>query len=133
MSRPQPRRSALAGSSPVAPPAPELVTPPDSPDSPDSPESPESPVAGQRSSRAQRTRPAPRGKYPPKVTFYQDPADTARVRGAILHTNVTEGPRTLSQFIHRAVMAEVERLERTYNNGRPFPPIGPHGTREPTT
>lgn len=127
MSRPQPRRSALAGSSPVAPPAPELVTPPESPDSPESPD------AGQRSSRAQRTRPAPRGKYPPKVTFYQDPADTARVRGAILHTNVTEGPRTLSQFIHRAVMAEVERLERTYNNGRPFPPIGPHGTREPTT
>src|SRR5690606_34071687 len=53
-----------------------------------------------------------------------------RVRGAILPTNGSEGPRTLSQFIHRAVMAEVERLERTYNNGRPFPPIGPHGTRE---
>lgn len=66
-------------------------------------------------------------KYPPKVSFYQDPEDTARVRGAILHTMATEGSRSMSQFIHQAVMAEVERLETKYNGGRPFPPVG---TRE---
>ena len=36
----------------------------------------------------------------------------------------TEGSRSLSQFINQAVMAEVERLERKYNNGEPFPPVG---------
>lgn len=65
-----------------------------------------------------------RPKYPPKVSFYQDPADTDRMRAALLHTLVTEGSRSLSQFIHSAVMTEVERLERKYNNGKPFPPVG---------
>lgn len=63
-------------------------------------------------------------KYPPKVSFYQDPEDTARVRGAILHTMTTEGSRSLSAFIHHAVMVEVERLEAKYNGGRPFAPMG---------
>lgn len=65
---------------------------------------------------------APKRRYPHKVSFYQDPESTARVRGAILYTP-QEGPRTLSQFIDHAVMAEVERLETKYNHGDPFPPI----------
>lgn len=65
-----------------------------------------------------------RTKYPPKVSFYQAREDTDRVRGAILHTMASEGPRSLSQFINGAVMAEVERLERKYNGGQPFPPVG---------
>lgn len=69
-------------------------------------------------------RPKPKRKYPAKVSFYQDPADTDRVRGAILHTMTTEGPRSLSQFIHQAVMAEVARLEHKYNDGQPFPSVG---------
>nr|WP_290280186.1 hypothetical protein [Corynebacterium faecale] len=36
----------------------------------------------------------------------------------------TEGNRNLSQFVNRAVMAEVERLEAKYNNGEPFPSVG---------
>lgn len=63
-------------------------------------------------------------KYPPKVSFYQDREDTDRVRGAILHTMASEGSRSLSQFIHKAVMAEVERLESKYNDGQPFPAVG---------
>jgi hypothetical protein len=58
------------------------------------------------------------------VSFYQDPEDTDRMRAALLHTLVTEGSRSLSQFIHNAVMTEVIRLERKYNNGEPFPPVG---------
>lgn len=64
--------------------------------------------------------------YPPKVSFYQDKEDTDRIRGAILYTQATEGPRTLSQFLHRAAMTEVERLEAKYNDGKPFPPIQAH-------
>lgn len=65
---------------------------------------------------------APR-KHPNKVSFYQDPADTARLRGAVLHTMVAEGHRSLSQFIIRAVMKEVQRLEEKYNDGKPFPAV----------
>ena len=47
-----------------------------------------------------------------------------RVRGALLHTMATEGPRTLSQFINDAVMKEVTRLEKKHNAGKPFPKLG---------
>lgn len=63
-------------------------------------------------------------QYRPKVSFYQDATDTARMRGALLHTQIQEGHRSLSEFIHRAVMAEVERLEQQYNDGEPFPEVG---------
>lgn len=65
---------------------------------------------------------APR-KHPNKVSFYQEPEDTARLRGAVLHTMVPEGHRSLSQFVIRAVMKEVQRLEEKYNSGQPFPAV----------
>ena len=65
---------------------------------------------------------APR-KHPNKVSFYQEPEDTARLRGAVLHTMVAEGHRSLSQFVIRAVMKEVQRLEEKYNDGKPFPAV----------
>lgn len=65
---------------------------------------------------------APR-KHPNKVSFYQDPEDTARLRGAVLHTMIAEGHRSLSQFVIRAVMKEVQRLEEKYNDGAPFPAV----------
>ncbi len=111
--RPAPRKSSLAGSSPVAPPAQPAAAPAPSAVDP----APAQPVAPSSTAKA-------KPKYPPKVSFYQDPEDTARVRGAILHTMTTEGARTLSQFIHQAVMAEVERLEAKYNGGQPFPAVG---------
>lgn len=106
MSRPEPRKSSLAGSSPVTPPTPAAA-----------------PAAPSPSSATSAKKP-PAGKYPAKVSFYQDPEDTDRVRGAILYTMTTEGNRNLSQFVQKAVMAEVERLEAKYNNGEPFPPVG---------
>lgn len=67
---------------------------------------------------------APSGKkYPPKVTFYQPQNDTARMRGAFRHTDREEGDRSLSDFIHKAVMAEVERREKKYNSGKAFPDL----------
>ncbi|KFC52528.1 hypothetical protein V1463_11910 [Micrococcus yunnanensis] len=62
-------------------------------------------------------------KYPPKVTFYHPQDDTARMRGAFRHTDREEGDRSLSDFIHKAVMAEVERREQKYNSGKPFPDL----------
>lgn len=102
MIRPTPRKSSLAGSSPVTPPQPAAQAAP-------------GPAASVRAHGKK--------KYPHKVSFYQDPEDTARVRGAILYTMTTEGNRNLSQFVNRAVMAEVERLEVKYNNGEPFPSV----------
>lgn len=122
--RPAPRRSSLAGSTPTTPPQPAPAPAPAQPVAPMPNQAPhEAASTGALSPGPQMGVAARRGKYPPKVSFYQDPADTARVRGAILHTMVTEGPRTLSQFIDRAVMAEVARLEATYNSGQPFPPV----------
>jgi len=119
--RPAPRKSSLAGSSPVAPPAQPATTPaPPVVEAAQQPTSEAPPAAAASPARA-------KPKYPPKVSFYQDPEDTARVRGAILHTMTTEGARNLSQFIHQAVMAEVERLEAKYNGGQPFPPVEARG------
>ncbi|WP_102510728.1 ParB family protein [Sanguibacter massiliensis] len=116
--RPTPRKSALAGASPVLPPRPATVTTP----SANADDAPAIEPKEDKTSRPAESRPRP--KYPPKVSFYQAREDTARVRGAILHTGALEGPRSLSQFINDAVMAEVERLEAKYNGGQPFPSVG---------
>lgn len=102
MNRPSPRKSSLRGSSPVAPPP---------------AETPETRKAEEPSTSGKK-------KWRHKVSFYQDPADTDRVRGAILHTMVKEGNRNLSQFVNDAVMAKVEELEAKYNHGEPFPAVG---------
>ena len=130
MTRPTPRKSSLSGSSPITslPAEPKAVTPASSTQEPVSEVDQDAPTRKTRAPEAQAQeagrRPQPRRKYPPKVSFYQDREDTDRVRGAILHTMATEGTRSLSQFINQAVMAEVERLERKYNGGQPFPAVG---------
>lgn len=128
MTRPTPRKSSLAGSSPVTPPQPAAQADPVPAAS--------VPAAPATATRAVAPKPADgKKKYPHKVSFYQDPEDTARVRGAILYTMTTEGNRNLSQFVNRAVMAEVERLEAKYNNGEPFhrwePARCPRAARRP--
>ncbi len=88
MTRPAPRKSSPAGSSPVTPPVSSLA--------------PVESAAAVPAAAAPAARPSVRAvtkkagtKYPPKVSFYQVPEDIARVRGAILHTQVTEGTREL--------------------------------------
>lgn len=130
MSRPAPRRSSLTGSSPITPPAPAAAEVPAPPLEDAEPTSqPAAPPRGRKSGQGETVTPSgvvvQQGKkFPHKVSFYQDAEDTARVRGAILHTQVSEGTRSLSQFISQAVMDKVEELEAKYNNGEPFPPIG---------
>ena len=83
MTRPAPRKSSPAGSSPVTPPVSSLAPV----------ESAAAVPAARPSGRAVTKKAGT--KYPPKVSFYQVPEDIARVRGAILHTQVTEGTREL--------------------------------------
>lgn len=116
MTRPTPRRSSLAGASPFLPPGAPPETDPLT--AGHRPPAAEAPVAEPSTPQVQEQRRA-------KVSFYQDPQDTARARGALLHTMAAEGPRTFSALIATALMTEVERLETTYNDGHPFPPLGP--------
>lgn len=119
MSRPTPRKTSLGRLSPVDP-APQASTPAEttSPATSTTPPAPAEPAPAPASESVGERR-----KYRHKVSFYQDEEDTARVRAAILHTNHLEGPRSLSQFIHHAVMAEVRRLEERYNDGEPWPGV----------
>lgn len=134
--RPERRRSTLSGQSPIAPaapvepatalptavvqePAPVVEAPAPAPVVEAPADAPVSHAAQPAAAVATK-----RSKYPPKVSFYQEKHDTDRVRGAILHTYSQEGVRSLSTFVNDAVMKEVERLEREYNDGQPFPPVG---------
>ncbi|CAM3339390.1 MULTISPECIES: ParB family protein [Micrococcales] len=123
MNRPAPRKSSLSSASPF--------------DHPTAPEaSQEAPAAAPAS-----TAPAPAAKSvteplsaaekgekpgkPPKITIYQHPDDSARMRGAIVAYMRNVGMTNLSKFANEAIMEKVERLEAQYNGGEPFEPVGP--------
>ena len=116
--RPAPRKSSLAGASPVAP----AVTPTPVTPAPAAPAPTGVAPARRASTATSKGQDAARSKHAPKVSFYQDPDDTQRMRGAIRFAMAQEGSRGLSDFIHSAVMLEVERLEQRYNDGKPFEP-----------
>lgn len=122
MNRPSPRKSSLSGSSPVAPP--QAETPETKPTPAATRAAAAKPAAAPVTRKAEEPSTSGKKKWRHKVSFYQDPADTDRVRGAILHTMVQEGNRNLSQFVNDAVMAKVEELEAKYNYGEPFPAVG---------
>lgn len=122
MNRPSPRKSSLSGSSPVAPPQAETIETKPTPAA--APEAAAKPAAANVTRKAEEPSTSGKKKWRHKVSFYQDPADTDRVRGAILYTMTTEGNRNLSQFVNDAVMAKVEELEAKYNHGEPFPAVG---------
>lgn len=117
-SRPERERSTLSGRNPIAP-APEASQEPVAA----APASAAPPTPADSVTEPQAAAPKKRSKYPPKVSFYQEREDTDRIRGAIMHTIPYEGVRSLSQFLSGAAMKEVERLERQYNDGKPFPPV----------
>lgn len=108
--RPQPRRSTLTTQHPAAP-----------------AQAPAEDAKQQSKPESQPTNSEPPKKWRHKVSIYQDRDFTDRMRGAIIHTTPQEGARTLTDFINGAIEAELERLEAKYNDGKPFPPIGPKG------
>lgn len=110
MSRPAPRQSGLSGRSPALPPA--------EPAAPTLQPAPAAPAA--RAARAPRAT-STAGKE--KTGFYQLPDDTARARAAFTWTRAQEGHRSFSDFVASALMREVDRLERKYNDGVSWPPM----------
>lgn len=60
-----------------------------------------------------------------KLGFYCRPEDANRARAAYDWTRPYEQHRSLSDFIAHALMHEVERLERKYHDGQPWPEVLP--------
>ena len=116
-----PRRSALSGASAIRP-------------APHQEQQPTKAPEPQQQGAAPRQQKAATAAKHQKVGFYQHPDDAARMRAAFRQTNGKEGDRSLSDFIQKAIMAEVERREQLYNNGQPFeavlPGEGPIGRPE---
>lgn len=54
-----------------------------------------------------------------KTSFYQPVSEAKRMRAAFLASESRERRGSLSAFITNAVRAEVERLEKRYNDGEP--------------
>ncbi len=86
--------------------------------------------AGRRAEEA----PVPAAAKPARVTgaggkeklgFYCRPEDANRARAAYDWTRPMEQHRSLSDFISSALMREVERLERKYHDGQPWPEVLP--------
>ena len=57
---------------------------------------------------------------PKQVTFYMPTDDVKRAKAAYTVTSGQEMDRSWSEFISRAVLMEVERRERLYNEGQQF-------------
>jgi len=121
MSRPAPRKSSLSSASPF-----------DHPTTPEAPKeapaaAPAAPApAAQAVTEPQKTaQVAGKPGKPPKITIYQHPDDSARMRGAIVAYMRNVGMTNLSKFANEAIMEKVERLEAQYNDGKPFEPVGP--------
>ncbi|WP_433860290.1 ParB family protein [Streptomyces kronopolitis] len=57
-------------------------------------------------------------------SFTLPPSLMARTRSAQWHTNSQpDGHQTVSAMVRTLIRAEVERLEKEYNRGRPWPPV----------
>lgn len=66
---------------------------------------------------------AAKRRYPNKASWYQDEADTKRMRAAFHATKDILGYASLSEFINAAVNDKVTGLEAKYNGGRHWLPI----------
>ncbi|MGX5717546.1 ParB family protein [Arthrobacter sp. MAHUQ-56] len=60
----------------------------------------------------------------PAFTPYYTEDQAGQVRAAFVHAaKPEEGDPSVSDFIVRATMREVKRLQRKYNGGKPWPPV----------
>lgn len=114
--KPQRRKSALAGISPVDPASTgQEAAPVTTPSS--------TPATTPASASEEGTK----KKWPKKESFYRTPELAMRMRSAFLHTMTTEdGQTSLSAFIASAVQEKVERLEAKHNDGQPWPAVEPN-------
>lgn len=59
----------------------------------------------------------------PAFTPYYTEEQAGQVRAAFTAAGLQEGDASVSDFIVRATMREVKRLQRKYNGGKPWPPV----------
>ncbi len=107
MTRPAPRRSALAQIRPAAPNNGELVKPA----STETEVKTKAPVSEEAESKAK------------KVGFYLDDETADRMRAAVVAAMHFEGHQGMSAYLKSLIVKDAERLEQLYNNGEPFPPV----------
>ena len=121
--RPQPKKSTIAGRSPipVEEPVLEKVTAEAAPDR--SVAQPPELVPAVVVQPLPATPAKPGEPRYPKVSIYMDPERADRVRAAYMHTMSHLGTQSFSSFMGRAVMAYVEQLEKQFNDGVPFPQV----------
>ena len=113
MTRPEPRRSALSGRSPVDPP----TTPAEAGETP-----------AQRRERRARGQRAPVTATPVDTTGkaqwtnYIDKGIREDARNAVAALAATPGaPASLAELVENGIEREVHRLEKEFNKGQPFP------------
>lgn len=76
---------------------------------------------GESAPASPKSHPGPLPDTAPKqVTFYMATDDLKRAKAAYTGTSGQEMDRSWSDFISRAVLMEVERRERLYNEGNRF-------------
>lgn len=65
------------------------------------------------------------GKAQPKGAFYADAEVLERIRAAWFHTPTTAAEReaSFSDFLREAALDRMQRREKTYNDGKPFPAV----------
>ncbi|MFF1254934.1 hypothetical protein ACFVYC_20900 [Pseudarthrobacter sp. NPDC058329] len=65
------------------------------------------------------------GKAQPKGAFYADEDVLERIRAAWFHTPTTAAEReaSFSDFLREAALERMQRREKTYNEGNPFPTV----------
>jgi hypothetical protein len=71
----------------------------------------------------------PRPKKIAAFTPYFTEEEAGQVRAAFLVAKEHEDVASASDFIVRATMKEVKRVQRKYNGGRQFDPVDPGGLR----
>ena len=65
----------------------------------------------------------------PAFTPYYTEDQAEQVRAAFKAAGLQEGDASVSDLIVRATMREVNRLQRKYNAGKPWPPVPAGGLR----
>jgi len=120
MTRPEPRRSALSGRSPVDPPTADTDTTTGVAEAGETP--------AQRRERRARGQRAPAPATPKVVTGkvqwtnYIDSGIREDARNAVAALAATPGgPASLSELVENAIEREVGRLEKEFNHSEPFP------------
>lgn len=113
MNRPAPRKSSLAGTSPLTPPPAPEPAPADT----------NVPTVVQAKTTSGGVAPQRSGEKYPRLNYYVPDVETAgRIRAAFIAGRTRYGWRTFSDMQAAAVLAVVEQLEREINDGQPFEP-----------